>query len=451
MTAWIALAAMSGCGALSGCAGFSSDGGFNRVADATKADLKLEVRWPRSADEHAKVQAQVDGLLAHPLQPDDAVQIALLNNHALQASFQELGVSEADLVQSGRLPNPTFTLRHAGGSGFVDIEETLTFNVLSLITAPYLHATEQRRFAQVQDATIIRVAQLADRTRTAYYTSLAARDSLQYAWQVKIAAETGAEIAHRMLGAGNWSRSDQYRQQNFYTQALQQLARAQLAEETARTELNRLLGIGDDGPQAQLAAHLPALPENYSESLNQEQAALQNRIDLKITRARIDELARRLKLTRATRMINVLDVGPTRVREGPADQPHENGYEVSLEVPIFDTGDARVHKAEAIYAQSVEQFAQAALDAQAEIHVALARYRTAYTLASRQHDDIMLVAKRTTDQDLLRYNASQISVFDLLADARAQIDAVTVGLETLRDFWIAKSHLDAALIANSSD
>jgi outer membrane protein TolC len=283
-------------------------------------------------------------LLAKPLKPDDAVQLALLNNHALQASFQELGVSEADLVQSGRLPNPGFTWRHASGSGFVDIEETLTFNVLSLITAPYLHAAEQRRFAQVQDATVVQVVQLADRTRTAYYTAQAAHDSLQYAWQVKIAAETGAEIAHRMLGAGNWSRTDQYRQQNFYTQALQQLARAQLADDTARAELNRLLGIADGAPQAQLAPHLPALPENFSESPGQEEAAMQNRIDLKIMRAHMDELARRLKLTRATRMLNVLDAGPTRVREGADDAPHENGYELSFEVPIFDTGDARAHK-----------------------------------------------------------------------------------------------------------
>jgi len=178
---------------------------------------------------------------------------------------------------------------------------------------------------------------------------------------------------------------------------------------------------------------------------------MQNRIDLKIMRAHLDELARRLQLTRATRLINVLDVGPTRVREGAADQPHENGYEVSFDVPIFDTGDARVHKAEALYAQAEEQFAQAALDARAQVHLALSRYRTAYALASRQHDDILLVAKRMTAQDLLRYNASQISVFDLLADARAQIDSVDAGIETLRDFWIAKAHLDTSLIANSSD
>jgi outer membrane protein TolC len=150
-------------------------------------------------------------------------------------------------------------------------------------------------------------------------------------------------------------------------------------------------------------------------------------------------------------VINVLDVGPTRVREGTRAEPYESGYEVSLEVPIFDTGDARVHRAEALYAQAEERFAQAALDAQAQVHVALSRYRTAYTLAQRQHDDIMLLAKRIAAQDLLRYNAAQMSVFDLLADARARIDAVNEGIETLRDFWIAKSHLDTALIANSTD
>src|SRR5882757_8525651 len=202
-------ALLCGCAAVSGCATFSRDGGFDAVAAAARTELGLEVRWPRTADERAKSEAQVAALLAHPLTPDDAVQVALLNNHALQASFQELGVSEADLVQSGRLPNPHFTLRRSSAGGLYDIEETLTFNVLSLIIAPYLHSIEQRRFTQVQSTVVVQVVQLADRTRTAYYTALAAQDSLHYAWQVKNAAQTSAELAHRMLGAGNWNRRDQ--------------------------------------------------------------------------------------------------------------------------------------------------------------------------------------------------------------------------------------------------
>jgi outer membrane protein TolC len=465
MTAWIVLPARRAreprnprliaawalsCAALCACTTFSRDGGFDKVADAARSQLGLSVRWPRSADERAKRDAEVAALLAHSLTPDDAVQIALLNNHALQASFQELGVSESDLVQSGRLPNPRFTLRHSSGGGRYDIEETLTFNVLSLLATPYIHATEKRRFAQVQGAVIIKIVQLADRTRTAYYTALAARDSLHYAWQVKDAAQTSAELAHRMLGAGNWNRLDQARQQSFYNRALQQLAGAQLADETARLELNRLLGIVDDRSPAQLAERLPDLPQHIAEVPQLEQTAMQSRIDLQIMRAEMEELARRLKLTKATRFVNVLDLGPTRVRNGTRQDPFEDGYEVSLEVPIFDTGDARVRKSEAVYAKSVERFAQAAIDARADVRKAISQYRTAFEMAVRQRDDIMPMAKSISKQDLLRYNASLMSVFELLADARDQITSVNEYIESVRDFWIAKSHLDTAFIANSS-
>jgi len=443
-------ALLCGCAAVSGCTTFSRDGGFDPVAAAARTELGLEVRWPRTAQERAKSEAQVAALLAHPLTPDDAVQVALLNNHALQASFQELGVSEADLVQSGRLPNPHFTLRRSSAAGLYDIEETLTFNVLSLITAPYLHSIEQRRFTQVQNAVVVEVVQLADRTRAAYYTALAARDSLHYAWQVKNAAQTSAELAKRMLSAGNWSRLDQARQQGFYLQALQQLSHAQLADEAARAELRRLLGIADAGTTVNLAERLPNLPHTLIELPDMEQTALQNRIDLKIMRAEMDELARRLKLTKATRFVNALDAGPTRVRNGPREDPFETGFELSLDVPIFDTGEPRVRKSEALYAQSVERFAQAAIDARAEVATAMAQYRAAYELAVRERDEIMPTRKSIADQDLLRYNASLVSVFDLLADARDRIASVNDYIERARDFWIAKSHLDTALIANSA-
>jgi outer membrane protein TolC len=442
-----AAAATALCAALIGCTTFSPDGGFDRVADATRERLQHTVRWPRSADERSKRDAEVAALLAHPLGPDDAVQIALLNNHALQASFEELGLSEADLVQSGRLPNPRLTLRHTSGSGQVDIEGSLTFNVLSLLTAPYAHAANQRRFAQVQDGIIIDVVELADRTRRAYFTALAARDSLRYAWQVRDAAQAGAELARRMQDAGNWNTLDQAREQAFYIEALQQLARAQLAEETARSELGRLLGIDGDRSALELASHLPDLPRSIADQPDLERAALESRIDLKLMRTSMDELARRLNLTKATRFVSVLDLGPARAQNGVRPAPDENGYEISLEIPLFDTGDARLRKSEAVYAQAVERLAQAAVDARADVAEAAARYRTAFETAARRRDDVVPLQQLISRQDLLRYNASLMSVFELLADARDQIIGTVDYIDSVRDFWIEKSRLDTALIA----
>src|SRR5580692_8230571 len=129
---------------LSGCTQFSRDGGFGPIARTTRERIGQEVRWARTPEERAKSDQQIAALLAHPLSVNDAVQIALLGNGALQASFQELGISEADLVQSGRLPNPGFTFRHAVGGGVYDIEETLSMNVVALLSQPYLHRVQER-------------------------------------------------------------------------------------------------------------------------------------------------------------------------------------------------------------------------------------------------------------------------------------------------------------------
>jgi hypothetical protein len=43
-----------------------------------------------------------------------------------------------------------------------------------------------------------------------------------------------------------------------------------------------------------------------------------------------------------------------------------------------------------------------------------------------------------------------IGVFELLADARAQIASVHAAIDALRDFWIAQAELDMALVGKPS-
>ncbi len=440
--------ALSGAIALAGCTTFSRDGGFDAVASTAQQRLGKDVRWARSAEERAKNAHQVAELLQRPLSVDDAVQIALLNNGALQASFEELGISEADLVQSGRLPNPRFTLRHSGADGQYDIEETLTMNVLSLLTVPYAHEIQKRRFAEVQGAVVVDVVQLADRTRAAYFTALAAQESTHYMQQAKAAAEAGAELARRMRAAGNWNRLDEAREQGFYIDAALGLTRAQSTESAARENLTQLLGLSGEAPKFRLAERLPDLPQSVDELPNIESTALQTRIDLQMMRTRIDVLARELHLTKATRFVNVLDAGPTRVLQGERSEPFESGYEVSLEVPIFDSGAARVRKAEAIYAQAVDRYAQAAIEVRSDVRKAYAQYRAAHEIAVRERDEVLPLRKSIAEQDLLRYNGAEISVFDLLVDARTEISGVNEYIQSVRDFWIARSALDTALLGN---
>jgi len=436
---------------LSGCTGFSKDGGFGSVAAATHNRLDKNVYWPRSAAEAAKSAAEVTQRLSHPLDVDDAVQVALLNNRALRAAFQDLQISEADLVQSGRLPNPRFDFAHASADGQFDIVETLSFNVLSLLTLPYVHEIEKQRFAATQSAVLLGVAQLAAASRDAYFEAVAARQSLQYRLKVSAAAETGALLARRMLAAGNWNSVDQAREQVFYADATRDLTRAQVADAAAREKLLRLMGMSgdtDSSGSVQLAPTLPDLPSRLEELPDVERTVLQNRIDLQLMHQNLDALARRLKLTRATRFVNVLDLGPSWVKQGPRDAPYEHGYAVTLEVPIFDGGAARLKTSEALYAQAVDRFAQAAVDARSQVRQAYAAYRASFELARQQRDVVVPLRKSVAEQNLLRYNASQLSIFELLADTREQIASVDDYIASLRDFWLAKSQLDAALLGN---
>jgi outer membrane protein TolC len=273
------------------CAGFSHDSGFDAVADSSRRHLAIEPAWPRTPEEKDKVAAQVAGLLNHPLSAADAVQVALLNNRMLQADFEELGISEADLVQAGRLANPRFDMLHASAGGQYDIEETLSFNVLALLTMPYARDIEKRRFAQTQNAVVLRIAQLAQDTREAFYRAVAARESRDYQLKVRAAAETGATLARRMVAAGNWNKLDAAREQSFYADAVQGLTQAQLAEQSARERLLVLLGLPDEktgGSELRLSGSLPELPGSTEQLPDVEQAVLQNRLDLKLMRAQLD-------------------------------------------------------------------------------------------------------------------------------------------------------------------
>jgi len=437
--------------ALAGCASFSSDGGFGPVAKATRTHLGKEVLWPRTDGERAKSGAQVAELLAHPLSIDDAVQVALLNNRDLQASFEQLGVSEADLVQSGRLQNPRFDFLHASAGGQYDIEETVSLNVIALLTMSYRHETEQRRFAQAQTIIEQRVLELAANTRFAYLTAVADHESVVFHERVNAAANAGVELAHRMLAAGNWNRIDQARELTFEFDARQGLQRAKYIEAASREKLIRLLGLpnasGADTP-LHLAERLPDLPSSIEPLPDVEQYVLENRIDLQGLRLGLDQLARNLDLAGSTRFVNVLDAGPTRIKQGTAHAAYESGFALSFEVPIFDTGTARIKRAESVYAQALDEFAQATIDARSQIRQSYANYQSAYRLAVQQRDEALPLRKSMADQALLRYNASLISIFDLLSSARDQASSVDEYMQATRDFWIAKSQFDASLLGS---
>ena len=432
--------------ALAGCASFTPDGGFGSIQQTTKDRIGQEVKWTRSDADQSAATTRIRELLQKPLTIDDAVQIALLNNRGLQASFDELGLSEADVVSAGRLPNPHFTLRRANTGDQYTIEQTLTFNLLSILTIPIKTQMEQRRFEQTQRMVTMEVLRLASETRKAYIAALAAEETVRYMDKVKTVAESSAELARRMASVGNFNKLSQAREQGFYADAALNHARAVQNQVGTREKLTRLLGLAGDDIIFRLPERLPDLPVAPDDLPNVEQVAMAQRLDVQAMKLGTESLAQNLGLSKATRFINVLELGPTRVLEGAKSDPYKKGFELSLEVPIFDWGSTKVAKSEALYMQSVNRLAEVAVNARSQVRESYQGYRLTYDIAKHYRDEIVPIRKRIADENQLRYNGMLIGVFDLLADARAQIASVNGYIEALRDFWLAKADLDMAMI-----
>ncbi len=441
-------AVLTAAAVLGGCASFSPDGGFAPVQQTAKDRLGKELHWARSEAERGAIDQRVHELLAKPLSVDDAVQIALLNNRGLQAGYQELGIAEADLVQAGRLPNPGVAFARKTQGSEVEIEWLLAVNLARLIAMPLVVEVESRRFERTQLQVSLQMLSLAAEARKAYFNALAAEESVRYLRQVMSAAEASAELARRMQQVGNFNKLQRAREQGFYADAVLNLARAEQAQRATRERLTRLLGLWGAQAQFTLPPRLPDLPKAAVELPDIERLAIEQRLDVRGAKLAAEQTAKNLGLTRSTRFIDVLEVGA--IYNTFDDAPSQRGFEIGLQLPLFDWGDARVAKAEAIYRQALDRAAQTAIDARSEVREAYAGYRSAWDIARHHREQIVPLRKRIAEENLLRYNGMLIGVFELLADARAQIASVNASIEALRDFWIAQAELDMALLGKPS-
>jgi outer membrane protein TolC len=449
-TPWRAAAALALALALGGCASLNADGGLEPVRQLTAPRLgpQVQLEAARQPEDQQRIAQRVQALLARPLGPDEAVQVALLNHRGLQAAYAELGITQAEVVQAGRLPNPGFSFGRVTQGAEIELERGLHFNLARVLAWPLVQRLEARRLAQAQTQVAQQVLALAGDTRKAWVQAVAAQEGVRYSRQVMQAAEASAELARRMAQVGNFNKLQQAREQAFYAEAALNLVRAQQQALATRERLTRLLGLWGEQTGFALPERLPDLPAQPREQPDIERTALAQRLDVAVARAAVEQTAQQLGLTRTTRFINVLEIGASR---GSSNEGHrQRGWEVGLELPLFDWGGARVARAEAVYMQAVHQAARTAIDARSEVREAYGAYRAAWDIARHHREEIVPLRARISEENLLRYNGMLIGVFELLADARSQIASVHAAIDALRDFWIAQAELDMAMVGKPS-
>jgi outer membrane protein TolC len=382
------------------------------------------------------------------LSADAAVRVALLANRELQAELDALGIADAERVSASRLPNPGFSFGRFTRGGEVELERGLHFDLARLLALPLVRRVEGQRIAQAELDGAGRVLALANAARKAQVQAVAAAQAVTYRRQVMQAAEASAELARRMAQVGNFNALQRAREQRFYAEAALELARAEAAAFAARERLTRALGLWGEQTAYTLPERLPALPAQPDERPDIERQAIAQRLDVRAARNAAEQAASNVGLARATRFVNVFEFGLAHNSE--TGQPTQRGWEIGFELPLFDGGDARHARAEGLYRQAANRAAHTAITARSEVREAYAAYRSAFDIAAHHRDELVPLAQRIGDENLLRYNGMLIGVFELLADARMQVSAVAASIDALRDFWLARADLDAALVGKPS-
>jgi outer membrane protein TolC len=427
---------------LSGCVSFSKDGGFNEVSSIVEHRSGYQANWAHTESEIAKNQKIVANLLNETLTAETAVRIALFNNPGLQASLSELGIQEADLVQAGRFKNPILSYAKVPQDGILEIERTIMFDVMHLLTMPIRIKIEQKKFQQAKLQAAMTILRYAFDTKKAYFEAIAATESLHYMQQIKEATQASSMLGRQMVQVGNWSRLQLAHEQSLYSELKIRVGESKLHCQQTKEQLSQLMGL-ENPNLINLPERLPALPHSIA-NIENVQHQVANRLDIQIQRLALDALCKNIGLKQTMRFSNVLDVGYIR-NSTQGDSP-KNGYEIDLQIPIFDWGDASLAKAKAQYMQSVWQLRQTTLNAHSQVRMAYGAYQTKFEIAKLYRDEILPNHKVISKENILRYNGMLISSFELLADTREQISSVNAYIEAQKDFWVAKTEVESALM-----
>jgi outer membrane protein TolC len=426
---------------LSGCSSVAQLNSFEGVESLVQKQLGNVQLINPTQQNKTLVQEKTTQLLSTHLGMEQAVQLALLHSRQLQAQYAKLGIAEADLIQAGRLKNPGLSYGVNTHNAEKEYESFVLFDLLGLLTMSQrteiaTHQLESAKILAAKDT-----LSLAYQVKKAWIMAVASQQELIYYNQLMQAAEAGAELASRMKKAGNLSLLAEDRQSVFLAEVVVKRERIRQENTKLKENLIRLLGIASPD-SIRLPNRLPDIPKQKREIDLDLATALNQRLDLLIAREETDALAKSLGLTKRTSWINLLEVGYSNTDVN--NNASKTGYSIEFKLPIFDWGDARNAKAEAIYKQSVLQAEDVVIRAQSELRERYDAYLANDRLVSHYKNDIIPLRQRISDENMLRYNGMLVGVFELLADARAQIASVNDYLNAQRDYWLS----DAALTAS---
>ena len=426
-----------------GCTTVPREGGFGDVEKLVADRTAMHIHWNQGTADDQSVEKMIQASLQEKMTVDQAVQIALLNNRNLQATYEELGIAQADLVQAGLLKNPVFDglfrfPDQAPRGPNVELAVTQDFIDILFIPARKKLAASQFEVAKLRVAQA--VVNLAAEVRSTFYRLQGAQQMVEMRGTIVQAMAASTDATRRLHEAGNTNDLNLANEQVLYTQAKLDLAEAEAEVMEDRERLNTLLGLWGLSTQWTIGDRLPELPLGDPSPQGMESLAMRQRLDLAAARQQIEVTGRALGLSRQFWFLPELSIGVDTERD-PAGG-HVTGPSVSAAIPIFDQGQATLAAGNARLRQAQQQYQGLAIEIRSQIRAARYRMVAARARAEYYQRVVLPLRAKIVAQTQLQFNGMFVSVFQLLQTKQAQIDAGREYIEALRSYWIARSELE---------
>ncbi len=432
---------------LTGCASVSPQEAFQPVQGDVAGLSGHKVEWNQGTAEDQKAEAEVHHLLSVPLGANDAAQVALLNNPDLQATFEEIGISQADVVQAGLLKNPTF----AGSwrfpdvaPGVTDAEYSLAQDFLALIILPLKTKVAKANLQATQDRVTHEVLRLIGEVKEEFYTYQAEAQLEQRLNLIIQADQAGADVAKAQHDSGNISDSSLLNQEAQIASARLALADAQKEKIHTREKLNRLMGLWGEGTEWSVKPNLPELPDHDPSLDHLESLAISQRRDLIAMRMQVDAIGQALALKTKTRFLPAgINVGVDTEKQ--TDGQRITGPTLDLELPIFDQGQGEIGKLTAEYRQAQRKLQSLAIQIRSEVREARDTLKINRDQVAYFKKVVVPLNVKSVNQTLLQYNAMQVNTYDLFLTKQRELDSEREYIQAWRDYWISRTQLEEAV------
>ncbi len=424
----------------------AADQPFAGVVQTVRQQTGRTVGWQLDAAAREQAQAQVRAALRRPLTLPVAVQISLLHNRGLQATFEEIGLSYAELRQARVLSNPEVDF----AAKFPDrapksakLEWTVAQNFVDLVMLPMRTRVARHQLVAAQLRVSDEVVKLVAEVKAAFYTVQADVALIGRLRAMRDAQRVSLEFAQKLHQAGNITDLRLAQEQAAEGQARLEMTMAEAEGREHREKFNRLLGLSGEETAWRLAGTLPAVPNSEPDLRGVETLAVGRRLDLAAARAEVEATAQTLGQERNLRFLPSLTLGITGERE--PDRSNLLGPAVRFSLPVFDQGGARVARGESRQRLAERKYEQLSINLRADVRELRDRLLSHRETTRFYRDEVLPTRQRILSLTLLNYNAMLTGAFELFNAKREEIEAERASLKATRDYWITRAELERAV------